>query len=82
MVYLSRSYYFKFFKGCLPQILLVVFLNILSQMMKYSEYTLGCLIQRGGLNNWGGRKSLKLLISGVGGGVLLNAGGGGVRKYN
>ena len=29
---LSRPYYFKFFKGCLPQILLGPFLNILSQL--------------------------------------------------
>ena len=32
MVYLSRPYHFKFFKGCLPQILLGPFLNTLSQI--------------------------------------------------
>ena len=33
MVCLSRLYYLIFFKGCLPQILLGPFLNILSHMM-------------------------------------------------
>ena len=33
MVCLSRSYPFKFFKGCLPQILLGLFLNTVSQML-------------------------------------------------
>ena len=33
MVYLSRPYYFKFFKGCLPQILLSPLLNNLSYML-------------------------------------------------
>ena len=33
MVYLSRPYHFKFFKGCLPQILLGPFLNTLSHMI-------------------------------------------------
>ena len=32
MVYLSRPYHFKFFKGCLPQIVLVPFLNTLSHL--------------------------------------------------
>ena len=32
MGYLSRPYRFKFFKGCLPQILLGPFLNTLSHM--------------------------------------------------
>ena len=32
MVRLSRPYHFKFFKGCLPQILLDPLLNTLSQM--------------------------------------------------
>ena len=32
MVCLRRTYHFKFFKGCLPQILLGPFLNTLSQM--------------------------------------------------
>ena len=32
MVYLSRPYPFKFFKNCLPQILLGPFLNNLSQL--------------------------------------------------
>ena len=32
MVYLSRPYHFKFFKGCLPQILPGPFLNTLTQM--------------------------------------------------
>ena len=33
MVFLSRPYSFKFFKGCLPQILLGLFLNTLSQII-------------------------------------------------
>ena len=33
MVCLGRPYHFKFFKDCLPQILLGPFLNILSQML-------------------------------------------------
>ena len=37
MVCLNRSYPFKFFEGCLPQILLCPFLNILSHLY------LGCL---------------------------------------
>ena len=32
MVCLGRSYHFKYFKGCLPQILLGPFLNTLTQM--------------------------------------------------
>ena len=32
MVCLSRPYHFRFFKGCLPQILLTLFLNILTHM--------------------------------------------------
>ena len=32
MVCLSRPYPFKFFKGCVPQILIVPFLNILSHL--------------------------------------------------
>ena len=32
MVYLNRPYRFKFFKGCLSQILLDPFLNTLSQI--------------------------------------------------
>ena len=32
MVCLGRPYHFKFFKGCLPQILLGPFLNTLNQM--------------------------------------------------
>ena len=32
MFYLSRPYPFKFFKGCLPQILLGPFLNTLSHI--------------------------------------------------
>ena len=32
MVYLGRAYQFKFFKGCLPQILLGPFLNTLSHL--------------------------------------------------
>ena len=32
-VFLSRPYPFKFFKGCLPQILLGPFVNTLSQML-------------------------------------------------
>ena len=32
MVYSSRRYHFKFFKDCLPQILIGSFLNILTQM--------------------------------------------------
>ena len=35
MVCLGRPYYFNFFKGCLPQILLGVFLNTLTQMIFY-----------------------------------------------
>ena len=33
MVCLSRSYPFKFFKGCLPQVLLGLFLNTLSKLL-------------------------------------------------
>ena len=33
MVCLGRRYHFKFFKGCLPQILLSSFLNTLSHMV-------------------------------------------------
>ena len=33
MVCLGRPYHFKFFRDCLPQILLGPFLNILSQML-------------------------------------------------
>ena len=33
MVCLGRLYYFKYFKGCLPQILLGPFLNNLTQMV-------------------------------------------------
>ena len=33
MVCLGRTYHFKFFKGCLPQILLGPFLNTLSHMV-------------------------------------------------
>ena len=33
MVCLSRQYPFKFFKGCLPQILLSLFLNTLSHIV-------------------------------------------------
>ena len=33
MVYLNRPYHFKFFKGCLPQILCGPFMNTLSNMM-------------------------------------------------
>ena len=33
MVCLSRPYHFKFFKGCLPQILLGPFLNTLNQIL-------------------------------------------------
>ena len=32
MVYVSRPYHFKFFKGCLPQILIDPFLNTLIQI--------------------------------------------------
>ena len=32
MVYLSRPHHFKFFKGCLPQILLGPFLNNLTHL--------------------------------------------------
>ena len=32
MVFLSRPYHFKFFKGCLPQILLGLFMNTLTQI--------------------------------------------------
>ena len=31
---ISRSYHFKFFKGCLPQILLDPFLNALTQILQ------------------------------------------------
>ena len=45
MVYLSRPYHLKFFKGCLPQILLRPFLNILSHV-PYNNITLkGTLMQ-------------------------------------
>ena len=33
MAYLGRSYHLKFFKGCLPQILLGPFLNTLTQII-------------------------------------------------
>ena len=36
MVYLGTPYHFKFFKGCLPQILLGSFLNTLTQMNQQS----------------------------------------------
>ena len=42
-----------------------------STFVGFAKYTLGCLIQ-GGLLIIGNRKTLKLLISGKGGGVLLN----------
>ena len=39
MVYLSKPYPFKFFKDCLPEILLGAFLNILSHMYEqFCEY--------------------------------------------
>ena len=43
MVCLGRPYYFNFFIGCLPQILLGSFLNTLTQMtlMKMMKVTLG-----------------------------------------
>ena len=34
---LNRPYHFKFFKGCLPQILLDPFLNTLSQMQLHNQ---------------------------------------------
>ena len=38
MVCLDRQYHFKFFKGCLPQILLGPFLNTLTYLIKnYKE---------------------------------------------
>ena len=39
MVCLSRPYHFKFFKGCLPQILLSPFLNTLTHIFlnKHAE---------------------------------------------
>ena len=43
MVCLSRSHSFKFFKDCLPQILLGPFLNTLSHFMK--QYTESKLIK-------------------------------------
>ena len=36
MVCLGRPYRFKFFKGCLPQILLGLFLNTLTQMINFA----------------------------------------------
>ena len=36
MVYLGTPHHFKFFKGCLPQILLGSFLNTLTQMNQQS----------------------------------------------
>ena len=35
MVYLSRPYHFKFFKGCLPQILFGLFLNTLTHFRNW-----------------------------------------------
>ena len=37
----SRPYHVKFFKACLPQILLGPFLNTLSQM-NFSDLTISC----------------------------------------
>ena len=39
MVCLGRPYYFKSFKGCLSQILLGPFLNILTQIKQLTEWT-------------------------------------------
>ena len=38
MVCLGRLNHFKFFKGCLPQILLGPFLNILTQIIQFVLY--------------------------------------------
>ena len=37
VICVSRAYHFKFFKGCLPQILLGTFLNILTHMSNLTE---------------------------------------------
>ena len=39
MVFLTRPYHFNFFKGCLPQVLLVHFLNTLPYLSVISFYT-------------------------------------------
>ena len=44
MVCLSRRYHFKFFKGCLPQILLAPSLNTLTQMHTDTTYVLTAAI--------------------------------------
>ena len=41
MVRLSRQYSFKFFKGCLPQILLYPLFNTLSQTILYNDLPVG-----------------------------------------
>ena len=46
MVCLSRPYPFKFFKGCLPQILLGPLLNTLSQIKKNLAANLESVAQR------------------------------------
>ena len=38
MVCLDRPYHFKFFKGCFPQILLCLFLNIFEPDVSFSEF--------------------------------------------
>ena len=43
MVYLGRSYHFRFLKGCIPQILFGPFLNTLSQMLVNVENVLFAL---------------------------------------
>ena len=40
VVCLARPYHFKFFKGCLPQILLGPFLDILPHITLYSRLVL------------------------------------------
>ena len=42
---LSRTYHFKFFKGCLPQILLGTFLNTLSHI-QVLQFALYCTVNR------------------------------------
>ena len=39
-IYWSRPYHFKFFKGCLPQILLSPFLNTLSHIFGWNSWEL------------------------------------------
>ena len=67
----SRSYPFKFFKGCLPKVLLATFLNTLSHISRYKlnfkmklYSSLSSKYRRVARNFLeGGSKSLKMLVT-------------------